>query len=206
MANSVPCLLCKLSWPAPMSWGPGPNASAASQVDWEDALLTSTTIYIGNLAFTTREEQLYDVFGRVGHMKRIVMGLDKNVKTPCGFAFAIYYTREVMLLYWFAVLLGIFCCIHTFWRGGVQRLLARTAPGLVSRVERTLSNIYLTFLRIVVPRIWHVCFQTCIVSRSRVLLPATWLLLHHGPYGPGKNVHQRHPRGVLSHSTSRLHD
>ncbi|KAG2501250.1 hypothetical protein HYH03_001057 [Edaphochlamys debaryana] len=64
------------------------------EADWEAALLSSTTVYIGNLAFTTREEQLYDVFGRVGHIKRIVMGLDKIQKTPCGFAFAIYYTRR----------------------------------------------------------------------------------------------------------------
>jgi nuclear cap-binding protein subunit 2 len=65
------------------------------QDDWERALTSSTTVYVGNLAFTTREEQLYDVFGRVGHIKRIVMGLDKLQKTPCGFAFAIYYTRRV---------------------------------------------------------------------------------------------------------------
>ncbi|EFJ52515.1 hypothetical protein VOLCADRAFT_79141 [Volvox carteri f. nagariensis] len=65
-----------------------------SETDWENALATSTTIYVGNLAFTTREEQLYDVFGRVGHIKRIVMGLDKIQRTPCGFAFAIYYTRK----------------------------------------------------------------------------------------------------------------
>ncbi|KXZ46487.1 hypothetical protein GPECTOR_43g923 [Gonium pectorale] len=64
------------------------------RADWETALATSTTVYLGNLAFTTREEQLYDVFGRVGHIKRIVMGLDKMQKTPCGFAFAIYYTRR----------------------------------------------------------------------------------------------------------------
>ncbi|PNW77467.1 hypothetical protein CHLRE_10g437850v5 [Chlamydomonas reinhardtii] len=65
-----------------------------TEADWEHALTSSTTVYVGNLAFTTREEQLYDVFGRVGHIKRIVMGLDKVQKTPCGFAFAIYYTRR----------------------------------------------------------------------------------------------------------------
>lgn len=65
------------------------------QAEWERALATSCTVYVGNLAFTTREEQLYDVFGRVGPIMRIVMGLDKVAKTPCGFAFAIYYTRKV---------------------------------------------------------------------------------------------------------------
>ncbi|GIL45836.1 hypothetical protein Vafri_2972 [Volvox africanus] len=80
---------CELNLPLPGWFGP------SFQADWGNALSTSTTIYVGNLAFTTREEQLYDVFGRVGHIKRIVMGLDKVQKTPCGFAFAIYYTRKV---------------------------------------------------------------------------------------------------------------
>ena len=34
------------------------------------------------------------VFSRAGDVKRIIMGLDKNQLTPCGFAFVVYYTRE----------------------------------------------------------------------------------------------------------------
>ncbi len=34
------------------------------------------------------------VFSRAGDIKRIIMGLDKNQLTPCGFAFVVYYTRE----------------------------------------------------------------------------------------------------------------
>ena len=67
------------------------------QADWERALRTSTTLYIGNLSFFTREEQIYDVFSKCGHVERIVMGLDKQNKTPCGFCFVIYYTRCVGL-------------------------------------------------------------------------------------------------------------
>lgn len=63
------------------------------QADWERALRTSTTLYIGNLSFYTREEQIYEVFSKCGHIDRIIVGLDKLNKTPCGFAFVIYYAR-----------------------------------------------------------------------------------------------------------------
>lgn len=57
------------------------------------ALANSATLYIGNLSFYTTEEQMYELFSRVsnvpggGGIKRIIMGLDRNTKTPCGFAF-----------------------------------------------------------------------------------------------------------------------
>lgn len=35
----------------------------------------------------TTEEQIYELFSRVGTVKRIIMGLDRNQKTPCGFCF-----------------------------------------------------------------------------------------------------------------------
>ena len=34
------------------------------------------------------------VFSKVGDVKRIVMGLDKQQLTPCGFCFVMYYTRQ----------------------------------------------------------------------------------------------------------------
>lgn len=34
------------------------------------------------------------VFSRAGDIKRIVMGLDKQKLTPCGFCFVVYYTRQ----------------------------------------------------------------------------------------------------------------
>jgi len=61
--------------------------------DWGRALVTSTTLYIGNLSFYTREEQIYEVFSKAGHVERVIMGLDKHNKTPCGFAFVVYCTR-----------------------------------------------------------------------------------------------------------------
>jgi len=60
----------------------------------QDKLLKHTaTLYVGNLSFYTTEEQVHELFTRVGDLKRIVMGLDKKRKTPCGFCFVVYYTR-----------------------------------------------------------------------------------------------------------------
>jgi nuclear cap-binding protein subunit 2 len=64
------------------------------QRQWQRSLEESTTLYIGNLSFYTTEEQLYALFGRTGEVKRIVMGLDRNTKTPCGFCFVEYYHRS----------------------------------------------------------------------------------------------------------------
>ncbi|KAB2042284.1 hypothetical protein E1A91_D02G209900v1 [Gossypium mustelinum] len=65
-----------------------------SQEEFEQALLNSTTVYIGNMSFYTTEEQVYELFSRAGEIKKIIMGLDKNSKTPCGFCFVLYYSRE----------------------------------------------------------------------------------------------------------------
>ncbi|XP_063851966.1 nuclear cap-binding protein subunit 2-like [Scylla paramamosain] len=65
-----------------------------SRADQERMLHLSTTLYVGNLSFYTTEEQLYELFGRAGDVKKIVMGLDKFKKTPCGFCFVEYFTRD----------------------------------------------------------------------------------------------------------------
>jgi len=62
--------------------------------EFDRAIAVSTTLYIGNLSFFTTEEQIYELFGRCGEIKRIIMGLDRNTRTPCGFCFVEYYTRE----------------------------------------------------------------------------------------------------------------
>ncbi|KAK6925489.1 RNA recognition motif domain [Dillenia turbinata] len=46
------------------------------------------------MSFYTTEEQVYELFSRAGEIKKIIMGLDKNTKTPCGFCFILYYSRE----------------------------------------------------------------------------------------------------------------
>ena len=64
-----------------------------SRNDQERLLRDSTTLYVGNLSFYTTEEQLYELFGKCGDVKRIIMGLDKFKRTPCGFVFVEYYSR-----------------------------------------------------------------------------------------------------------------
>jgi len=58
------------------------------------ALSTSSTLYIGNLAFSTRTSHLKSLFSTLGPVKTIHMGLDRINKTPCGFAFVEYYKRD----------------------------------------------------------------------------------------------------------------
>ena len=65
-----------------------------SRIDQDRLLLVTSTLYVGNMSFYTTEEQVYELFGRCGDVKRIVMGLDKFKKTPCGFCFVEYYSRE----------------------------------------------------------------------------------------------------------------
>jgi nuclear cap-binding protein subunit 2 len=60
----------------------------------ERLLGQSSTLYIGNLSFYTSEEQIHELFSRAGDVKRIIMGLDRVKKTPCGFCFVEYYTRS----------------------------------------------------------------------------------------------------------------
>ena len=61
---------------------------------YERDLKNSATLYVGNLSFYTTEEQVYELFGRVGDVKRVIMGLNKESKMPCGFCFVEYHTRE----------------------------------------------------------------------------------------------------------------
>mmetsp|Transcript_18737 Transcript_18737/g.53896 ORF Transcript_18737/g.53896 Transcript_18737/m.53896 type:complete len:234 (+) Transcript_18737:90-791(+) len=57
------------------------------------ALKRSSTLYIGNLAFSTRSRHLRAAFGSVGPVEAVHLGLDRFRKTPCGFAFVKYRRR-----------------------------------------------------------------------------------------------------------------
>ncbi|KAK8765274.1 hypothetical protein V5799_032110 [Amblyomma americanum] len=65
-----------------------------SRAEQERLLRTSSTLYIGNMSFYTSEEQIYELFSKCGDVKKVIMGLDRFHKTPCGFCFVEYYTRE----------------------------------------------------------------------------------------------------------------
>lgn len=59
-----------------------------------EAYKTTRTVYVGNLSFFTTESQIRETFSVVGPIKRVIMGLNNITKTPCGFCFVEYYTRE----------------------------------------------------------------------------------------------------------------
>lgn len=58
------------------------------------ALAQSKTLYVGNLAFSTRSHNILSHFSQIGPVRKIHMGLDRNKKTPCGFCFCEYYNRS----------------------------------------------------------------------------------------------------------------
>ena len=60
----------------------------------KEKLKNSSTIYIGNLSFNTTEIQLYQLFSFCGKIKRVIMGLNRITKQPCGFAFIEYLNHE----------------------------------------------------------------------------------------------------------------
>lgn len=55
---------------------------------------TSRTVYVGNLSFATREEQVHELFARVAAVRRVIMGLNANTRTPCGFCFVEYFNHD----------------------------------------------------------------------------------------------------------------
>jgi nuclear cap-binding protein subunit 2 len=73
---------------------PNGGESKGTAEELERALEVSKTLYIGNLSFYTTEEQIYQLFSSLGDIKRIIMGLDRIKKTPCGFCFVEYYSRQ----------------------------------------------------------------------------------------------------------------
>lgn len=75
-------------------WTVKVNYFQGSRAEQDRLLRTSKTLYVGNLSFYTTEEQIYELFGYCGDIKRVIMGLDKYKKTPCGFCFVEYYERE----------------------------------------------------------------------------------------------------------------
>lgn len=61
------------------------KAFQQTQSEWLTTLSSS---------FYTTEEQVYDLFSKCGEIKRLIMGLDRFNKTPCGFCFVEYYTHQ----------------------------------------------------------------------------------------------------------------
>ena len=64
-----------------------------SPEDQVRALHQSSTVYVGNLAFTTRSRHVAAFFAQLGSIHEIHMGLDRVRKKPCGFCFVQYRKR-----------------------------------------------------------------------------------------------------------------
>ena len=64
-----------------------------SAEEYKDLIMRTFTVYVGNVSFYTSEEQLYTFFGQVGPIEKIIMGLDRVKRTPCGFCFVEFSNR-----------------------------------------------------------------------------------------------------------------
>jgi nuclear cap-binding protein subunit 2 len=58
------------------------------------ALAKSSTLYVGNLAFSTRSCHVRSHFRQIGPVKSVQLGLDRFLKNPCGFCFVEYFNRS----------------------------------------------------------------------------------------------------------------
>ena len=65
-----------------------------SPEEYRERLRLSTTLYAGNLSFYTNETQLLEFFQMCGHVVSMIMGLNTREKTPCGFCFVEFATRD----------------------------------------------------------------------------------------------------------------
>ncbi|KAI5186315.1 nuclear cap-binding protein subunit 2 [Nematocida homosporus] len=63
-----------------------------TEEDYRKEVLSSGTLYVGNLQHQTREEQMHVMFSQIGRVKRAIMGLDANRHVPCGFGFIEFWT------------------------------------------------------------------------------------------------------------------
>merc|ERR1712232_218261 len=68
--------------------------SGFTKEKWNEAIQVSRTLYVGNLSFFTTEEQLHELFSKCGEVRKVIMGLNRFKKSPCGFCFVEYCTHE----------------------------------------------------------------------------------------------------------------
>ncbi|KAF8822364.1 Rna recognition motif-containing protein [Cardiosporidium cionae] len=68
--------------------------SASTREEWQEKIARCTAVYVGNLAFHSTEEQILEIFSKVGQVKKIVMGLNSKAKNPCGFCFIQFFTHD----------------------------------------------------------------------------------------------------------------
>jgi len=73
------------------------KANYGSYEEQQQALAVSSTIYVGNLSYYTSEQHVYELARQAGPIKKVIMGLHRVEKTPCGFAFVEFFERSFCL-------------------------------------------------------------------------------------------------------------
>lgn len=68
--------------------------SGLSREQYVQKMNATVTVYVGNLSFYTTEEQIHELFNKVGEVVRVVMGLNRVKRTPCGFCFVEFISHE----------------------------------------------------------------------------------------------------------------
>ncbi|KAL8451074.1 hypothetical protein Emag_002947 [Eimeria magna] len=80
--------------------------TCSSLEEWNEAVRTSRAVYVGNLNYFTTEEELYEetelelirvyaqLASHAGSVDRIVMGLNRLTRAPCGFAFVFFRSSQ----------------------------------------------------------------------------------------------------------------
>ncbi|ODV63148.1 nuclear cap-binding protein subunit CBC2 ASCRUDRAFT_17687, partial [Ascoidea rubescens DSM 1968] len=56
--------------------------------------MVSRTIYVQVLDFSITEEQIYQMFSKVGEVEKVIAGLNSQSQEPCGFWFIIFENQE----------------------------------------------------------------------------------------------------------------
>lgn len=77
-----------------VAWDRHATTGYATEAENLVALTNSTTLYVGNLSFYAKEEQILETFSMVGPVQRVVMGINRQTKTPCGFCFVEFVNQE----------------------------------------------------------------------------------------------------------------
>lgn len=87
-----------------------------SRNELERLLSKSCTLYIGNLSFYTTDLQIYELFSKCGDVKRVIVGLDRFKKTPCGFCFVEYPFIYIWICMYFNIgIMKLQKYLRKFW-------------------------------------------------------------------------------------------
>lgn len=73
------------------------KAMCGNYDEWKNAVINSRTVYVGNLSIYTQREHIKQHMEKAGVIDRIIMGLNRIEKTPCGFCFVVYKLKKAAM-------------------------------------------------------------------------------------------------------------